>query len=104
MKRKVILSKRASHKLDVLFNYLQSNWSQNVKTSFIEKLDKKLEMIKENPEIFPKSNIIKGLHKCVITKQTTLYYLFDDFTISIVTIFFNKQNPNALMNEINKDD
>ena len=103
MNRKVILSKIASRKLDVLFDYLQSNWSQSVKTNFIKRLDKRLVQINDNPESFPISDKVKGLHKCVITKQTSLYYLFDNHTINIITVFFSKQNPDGLSKEIEEN-
>ncbi len=99
MNRKVIISKTASKKLDKLFNYLVINWNLNVKLNFIEKLDKSINAIKLNPESFPESHRKKGLHKCVITKQTSIFYRFDTKNIIIVTIFDTRQNPNKL----NKD-
>jgi plasmid stabilization system protein ParE len=73
MNRAVKISKTAENKLDNLFDYHLHNWSQKVKSDFIEKLDKSIDLIKSTPEIFPKSDKQEGLHKCVITKQTTSY-------------------------------
>ena len=98
--RKVILSKRASQKLDRLINYLETEWSKKIKNEFIIKLDKSLNRIKRFPESTEKSNIKKGLHKCVITKQTSIYYFFDDEYITVVTIFDNRMNPRKLKYEI----
>ena len=103
MKRKVILSKIASQKLDDLFEYLQTNWSFAAKVSFIDKLDKRLEQIDKYPDSFPKSGLVKGLHKCVLTKQTSIYYQFDNKAINIVTLFFSKQNPNSLRKEVEEN-
>lgn len=100
MNRKVILSKGTSQKLEELFEYLQSNWSQKTKISFIDKLTKKLEQIDKYPDSFPKSDLVKGLHKCIVSKQTSIYYLYDTKTINIVALFFSKQNPDILRNEI----
>ena len=96
MSRKVEISKTAEKKLDKLFDYLLQNWSQKVKSDFINKLDKSINLIKSTPEIFPESVDQKGLHKCVITKQTTLYYRFNSKTIFIVTLFDSRQHPNKL--------
>jgi len=68
MNRKVIISRTAERKLEKLFNYLIKNWSLKVKSDFIKKLDKKIELIKTHPEGFPESKKAKGLRKCVITK------------------------------------
>jgi len=95
MGRVVVISKTAERKLDALFNYLENNWSVKVKINFIQKLDKNISLIKTQPESFPVSLKAKGLHKCVITKQTTLFYRFDDEKIKIVTIFDSRQNPKS---------
>lgn len=59
MNRKVTISKTAKKKLDRLFNYLLTNWSEKVKSDFVKKLDKSIHIIKLNPENFPKSLIKK---------------------------------------------
>ena len=100
MNRKIKLSKTAEKKLTNLFDYLIQNWSVKVKSDFMKKLDKSLNIIKNNPEVFPESIHKKGLRKCVISKQTTLFYRFDHEFIKIVTIFDNRQNPKKLNKEI----
>ncbi len=62
MNRKIVLSKRASRKLDKLLEYLETEWSIRIKNNFIKKLDRSLQIIKENPESFPKSDRITGLY------------------------------------------
>lgn len=100
MSRKVVISKTAKKKLDKLFEYLIMEWSVKVKTDFVEKLDTSIEIIKNQPEIFPESKKGKGLRKCVITKQTTLYYRYNSKQIYIVTLFDTRQNPMKLDEEI----
>ena len=93
----VHLSGRAKLKLEKLLEYLEVEWSSGVKNNFISKLDKTIEVIQSNPDIFPKTEVVKGLHKCVITKQTTLYYRTKGSRIEIVTIFDTRQDPTRLM-------
>jgi plasmid stabilization system protein ParE len=100
LSRKVIISKTAEKKLNKLFDYLIENWSNTVKVEFIKKLDTSIEIIKNQPEIFPESKKGKGLRKCVITKQITLYYRHNPESIIIVTIFDTRQHPNKLDKEI----
>lgn len=100
MSRKVVISKTAEKKLDKLFEYLISEWSVKVKRDFVKKLNKSIELIKNQPEIFPESKKGKSLRKCVITKQTTLYYRFNSKQINIVIVFDTRQNPNKLDKEI----
>jgi len=98
--RKVYFSKRASKRLDILLKYLEFEWSLKVKKNFITKLDKSLKQIQKYPDSFQRSDLVKGLHKCVITKQTTIFYRFDNKSITIITIFDNRKDPNKLMREI----
>jgi len=99
MIRKVKLSKRAEKKLGNLLEYLEITWSEKVKKDFIKKLDKSLDNIKKNPDIFSQTDTIKGLHKYIVTKQTTLFYKYDDNAIYIVTLFDNRQDPKKLIIE-----
>lgn len=99
MTREVRLSPRAMKKLDHLLVYLEKEWSAKVKHDFIAKLDQSLNQIQQLPESFPESEKVKGLRKCLVTKQTTLYYRYSDTTIDIITVFDNRQNPKSLKSE-----
>ena len=96
MKRTLKLSRRASLKLVKLLDYLESEWSIKVQNDFVLKFDKKLEHLAEFPESHPKSDIIKGLFRFVVTKQTTVYYKYDKKSVIIVTLFDTRQNHKKL--------
>ncbi len=96
----MVISITAEKKLEKLFEYLIKEWSVKAKKDFVEKLDSSIEIIKNQPEIFPESKKGKSLRKCVITKQTTLYYRYNSKRINIVTLFDTRQNPNKLDKEI----
>jgi plasmid stabilization system protein ParE len=99
MSRKIVLSKRASRKLEKLLEYLETEWSKRIKNNFIKKLDRSLHILKEKPESSPKSDRVKDLYKCVVTKQTTVYYKFDNKKLYVVTFFDTRQDPNKLNEE-----
>lgn len=100
MIRKVVISKTAEKKLNKLFDYLIENWSLKVKSEFVNKLDRIIDIIQKQPESFPESSKEKGLRKCVITRQTTIYYRFDEKQIKLVTVFDTRQNPKKLKKEL----
>ena len=100
MNRVVKLSKRTTQKLNGLLEYLENEWSEKVKIDFIDKLDRALHIIKSNPESFQKSELVNGLHKCVIARQTTIYYRYDNDFVYIITLFNNRQNPNELTRDV----
>jgi plasmid stabilization system protein ParE len=100
MSRVIKLSKRTTKKLNELLEYLENEWSEKVKIDFIDKFDRILTIIKSNPESFQKSDLVKGLHQCVITSQTTIYYRYNKNFVYIITIFDNRQNPKKLVREL----
>jgi len=102
MLREIKLSVQSEKKLDKLLAYLETEWSEKIKKDFIKKLDRSFDKIKRYPESFPQTDLIKGLHKCVVTQQTTLYYKFDDTRVYIVTLFDNRQDPLKLEKETKK--
>ena len=100
MKREIRLSKRAMNKLAILLDFLENKWSLKVKNDFIQKLDKSLKHIQKLPESYPESEKINGLRKCVVTKQTTIFYKYTETKIDVVMIFDNRKNPESLIKEI----
>lgn len=98
--RKIVLSKRASNRLDKLLEYLEREWSLKVKDDFIKKLDKSLNQIQKFPESCPKTDYVEGLHILVVTKQTSLYYRFNSKIIKVVTIFDNRMDRVKLKREL----
>ena len=98
--RKIVFSKQASNKFEKLLDYLETKWSEKVKQNFIKKFDDSVKFISLFPEATEKSNVKKGLHRCIITKQTTIYYQFNSSEIQIVAIFDTRMNPKKLKQEI----
>ncbi len=97
----VYLSKHAEFKLQKLLDYLLEKWNVQVQNDFLEKLTAKINQISAHPESCPKSETFGGLHKCVLSKQTTFYYRLKDKTeIEIITFFDSRQNPEKLKREI----
>lgn len=99
MIRVVKLTKRAEKKIENLLSFLELKWSQKVKSTFISKLEKSISQIQKHPDSFPESGMIKGLRKCVITRQTTIFYKYTEKEIFIITVFDNRQNPDSLYKE-----
>lgn len=100
MSRIVKFSEVADKNLQNLLEYLIENWSLKVKSDFIKKLDKNIELLKSNPESFPKSNKQPKLYKCVLTKHTTLYYTFNNKEIFIITLFDTRQDPKKIKKDL----
>src|SRR6218665_2071423 len=86
--------------LSELFEYLEGRWSERIKNKFISNLDKVIYLIQIEPEIFPKSELNKNYRKCVLSKQTTIYYKYNTKRVEIITFFDTRQNPNKIKKDI----
>lgn len=100
MPRSVILSKTAKDSVDSLLVYLENTWFEDIKLKFISKLEQRLSQIRIHPSVFPLSKLKPGLHKCVVTRQTSMYYTFDHEKIYVLAIFDNRQGPKKLTEKI----
>jgi hypothetical protein len=49
-----------------------------------------------DPKMFPVSENNKKVRKCVVTKQSTLYYTFNQNEIAILFLFDTRQDPNKI--------
>jgi plasmid stabilization system protein ParE len=94
--REIKISIDVQKKIKNLLEYLEENWSVNVRIKFAKKLYTSINLIRTNPELFPKSQINKKLHKCVVTKQTSLFYNFTNKQVNVVSFFDTRQNPTKL--------
>ncbi|MDX9941721.1 MAG: type II toxin-antitoxin system RelE/ParE family toxin [Bacteroidales bacterium] len=98
--RKVVFSRRASIRLEELLQFLEREWSEKAKKDFIKKLDRSIHQITKHPDSTPESESVKGLHRCVVTKQTTLFYRYDSKTIQVAALFDTRQHPDKLKKEL----
>lgn len=86
----------ANSNYDSIINYLEKNWSIKEKSVFVKKLEKRIELIKKYPEIFPEYRLSKKTFRSVLTEQITIYYSIENQIIKILTLFDVRQNPEKL--------
>ena len=96
MAKKIIWSPAAEIDLISVLNYLNEKWSLLVATQFINKVDSIVVLIAEEPKLFPIINKKHNVRKCVLTKQNTLYYRENKYSIDIIRLFDSRQDPKKL--------
>ncbi len=79
-----------------LLDYLETKWGEKTIRKFHIRLMSILELIAERPEIYPASAKNKRIRRCVISRQTSLYYQIRRNTIELITLFDNRQNPSKI--------
>lgn len=93
---KLMWSDRAIADLKNIIDYLTENWTQREIQNFVRRLDKRLDLISNNPNVFPRTTRRKNVRKSVLTKHTVIYYETKSNMVTIVTLFDSRQNPKRL--------
>jgi plasmid stabilization system protein ParE len=93
---KILWSEQALTDLQNILDYLTENWTQRELKNFSQRLDKRINLIRHYPNLFPSSSTKKSIRRSVLTKHTTIYYQVQTQTLKIVTLFDTRQNPKKL--------
>ncbi len=95
--RALIWSPRAKADYLNLLEYLHMNWGKKVTSRYIQRITVLLELICRTPELFPTAGKVNMVRRCVVTKQTTLYYRLNKVDqIEVITIFDTRQSPSKV--------
>jgi plasmid stabilization system protein ParE len=97
---KVFLSPLAERKIQLLLEYLENEWSIKARKEFLSIFTKKIKQISSQPESCMRSKEFPNLYKCVITKQTSIFYRIVSNEIEIITIIDNRQDPDKIKTEV----
>ncbi len=92
----IIISERAENNLDIIVNYLDSEWNESVKNNFLETFKKNIKFISTNPFMFQVFSKRKRIRRCFITEHNAMYYRIVDSVVEIITIHDTRQNPKTL--------
>lgn len=90
---KILWTKEANDNLDSILKYLEENWTEKEIRKFAQKLNTRINIIKQNPKAFPFLISKIELRKSVLTRQTTIYYKVKKDSIVIVALFDNRKKP-----------
>ncbi|MBC5835744.1 type II toxin-antitoxin system RelE/ParE family toxin [Flavobacterium sp. F372] len=93
--RKLEFSNRSLKEIRIIVDYLNSKWSEKTSKKFLNKLKENIDLIQINPELFPVSEF-EELRKCVVSKQTTVFFIIEKNKVYIVSVFDTRQNPNKI--------
>jgi len=92
MDYKLIWTEEAVNNLEGILDYLNQNWTKKEASNFKLKLHKQLDLIVQNPFIFPRSFHHSRLRKAVLSKQTSIFYEVKDNIIYLAYLFVNHMN------------
>ena len=96
MIKQIIWSPAAEKDAEQILDFINTKWSNRVAAKFLNKLDDSIRLISEAPKLFPIIEENLGIHKCVVTKQNSLFYRISNETIEIIRLFDTRKNPKSL--------
>ncbi len=98
-KHTIIWSPRAKNQFFAIVDFINEKWNKNTADKFIDKVNKSIIALQSMPDAFPESNK-KKIRRCVITKQTTVFYCLEKNSIELAAFFDTRQNPKKLKKKI----
>jgi plasmid stabilization system protein ParE len=93
---KIRWTKEATKNLESIINYLDTNWTSKELQKFFKKLEKQLLLLSIFPEAYPHSFKKKKIHRCVLTKNLTIYYSVEEEYLVLLSIFDKRQHPSKV--------
>ena len=98
----VFLSPLAEFKIQMILDYLESEWTARVKESFFRQLIQSLNHISSHPYGFSQIEEFPGVYKCVVNRHNSLFYRINANEIEVITVIDNRQNPQKVREELTK--
>lgn len=94
---KVLWSPAAQSTFFEILSYLEEHWSTSEAAAFIDRTDEIINFIKNRPSLFQYSKS-SNTHKCVLTKQVSLFYRVNTNSDQVELLLFwdNRQDPEQL--------
>jgi plasmid stabilization system protein ParE len=96
MPYQIIWSPTAKATYFQILDYLSVHWSSQEVINFIERTEEVLAYIKENPLQYSSSKIRTEIHRCVATKDISLFYQVNKQSVELFVFWDNRQDPSKL--------
>lgn len=90
---KILWTDHALYELKNTIKHLEKEWTEKELENFSEQLDRTIELISKNPELFQVSKKKKNIRRVVVARFNTMYYRLNNETVEILSFFSNRQEP-----------
>lgn len=89
-------STRAYKEYEKILEYISENFGYNKTIEVDRYFNEIIDLIANNPFLFPCSNKQNQIRRCVISPQITLYYRFTGTNIEIISFRDNNMDPKTI--------
>ena len=92
MSLQIVLTENAKLTLEVIFDFIDIKFGQKAADAFLFEVEKTLQMVSENPEMFRASVNSKKIRVGFISKQTSFYYEVNQQNLVVCYFWDNRQD------------
>jgi plasmid stabilization system protein ParE len=92
----IVYSHRAKSEYKEIILYVVQNFGLEKAAKIDSLFEKIIFQISINPKMYPLFNKKRNIRRCVISKQTSMYYRIAKETVEIVSYRSNLMNPDTL--------
>lgn len=96
MAYKLRWSSESVKNLQDILDDIKFKWTDKEVDAFKSKLSHQLDLIVQNPYMFPVSSIKSRLRKAVLSKQTTIFYQITDDIVYLAYLHINKMDNDKI--------
>jgi plasmid stabilization system protein ParE len=96
MALEIVWSDEANAGLDDIIKYLEDNWTEKEINLFFLRLEECMNIIKTAPHRQKDSLRKPGTKEYQHSRQTTIFYSYDDHAIHILRLWVNVKNPDKV--------
>ena len=95
MALEIIWTKNAQEQLADTIVYLQTLGNEQLLQRFSRQLEGKLQLIKDHPQLYQKSDQLEGARRCVVNKYYSLLYSYDRVFVYVLSLLDNRSRPES---------
>ncbi|MBM3405006.1 MAG: type II toxin-antitoxin system RelE/ParE family toxin [Bacteroidetes bacterium] len=93
---KIRWTDEAAKNLEGIVSHLESNVTLKERRKFFVKFEKQLYLLSVFPEAYPTSEKKEHVHRCVFSKDLTIYYSVTEDHLTLLSLFDTRQDPEKL--------
>ena len=91
--KRIILSKRFRNNAFRVYQYLLVEFSSKTADAFLERLEKRIDFISQNPTAGKLSYKRKDVRSILLTPHNQIFYRYQNDSVEILYLFDVRQNP-----------
>jgi plasmid stabilization system protein ParE len=89
----VLYTEHSKETLTTVYEFIEERFGKKSADQFLIKTEKTIELIAEFPFMFKATSIDVNVRKCVISKQTSLFYRVTETEVHLLFFWDIRQDP-----------